>query len=66
MTIETKQQLLNSKEKLRQLEEHYQRRKDEPTDNDYARQVSLRSLRRLMNQLKEEIIRFEAHHKVSS
>jgi hypothetical protein len=66
MTIQTKQQLLNSKEKLRQLEEHYQRRKDEPTDNDYARQVSLRSLRRLMNQLKEEIIRFEAHHKVSS
>jgi hypothetical protein len=66
MTIQTKQQLLNTKEKLRQLEEHYQRRKDEPTDNDYARQVSLRSLRRLMNQLKEEIIRFEAHHKVSS
>lgn len=31
-----------------------------PTENAYTRELTLRSLQRTMNQLKEEITRFEA------
>ena len=52
----------------RQLEEHYRRRKEEPANNTYARKLSLQSLMRIINinQLKEEITRFDAHSGMKS
>jgi len=62
--IHTQQQLDNTKEKLRELEDHYRQRKEGLTENTYARKLSLQSLKRTINQLKEEIARFEAHSRV--
>jgi uncharacterized protein (DUF3084 family) len=56
--IQTQQQLENTKQKLRQLEEHYRQRKEEPAEDTYARRLSLQALQRTINQLKEEIVRF--------
>jgi hypothetical protein len=64
--IQTQQQLENTKEKLRHLEEHYRRRKEEPAEDTYARKLSLQALQRTINQLKEEILRFTAHSRVDS
>ena len=58
--IENSQQLQNTREKLESLEEHYQERVQEP--QSYVRDLSLRSLKKTINQLKEEIAIFEAHH----
>lgn len=63
-SIQTQQQLENTKEKLRRLEEHYWRRKEESAEDTYARRLSLRALQRTINQLKEEIQRFTAHSRV--
>ena len=46
--------------KLRMLEDLYRRREEEPGDMTYARRVTMRSLKRLMNQLTEEIVRYES------
>ena len=65
MSIQSHEELLNTKKKLQELEAHYERRKKEPAANPQLRQLSLQSLKSLMNQLTEEIVRYEAHHKVS-
>jgi hypothetical protein len=64
--IQSQQQLENTKEKLRQLEEHYRQRKEEPSADTYARKLSLQSLKRTINQLKEEIARFRARSRVKN
>ena len=59
--IQTKQQLENTKEKLRQLEDHYRRRKEEIAEDTYARRLSLQAIQRTINELKEDILRYRAH-----
>jgi hypothetical protein len=51
--------LQTTREKLRVLEEVYAKTQAEPTENAYARELTLRSLRRTINELKAEIARFE-------
>ncbi len=63
--IRTQQQLENTKEKLRQLQEHYRSRKEESAEDTYARKLSLQSLKRTINKLKEEIARFETHSQIN-
>ena len=58
MTLESKREL--EEEKLRALEQQYAATQAAPADNEYARELTLRSLQRTINQLKEEIARFEA------
>jgi len=60
MSLQSKRQLEVTREKLRGLEEQYTAALAEEEENTYARELTLRSLRRTMNQLKEEIARFEA------
>ncbi len=50
-----------TRKKLRLLEEHYRARLQDKTDRSHARDLSLQSLKRMMNQLTEEIARYEAH-----
>jgi hypothetical protein len=64
--IQSQQQLANTKEKLRQLEEHYRKRRAEAAEDTYARKLSLQSLKRTINQLKEEIARFQARSGVKA
>lgn len=61
MTIENRRQLAVTRKKLRMLEDRYASLKLEPAENPHVRELTLHSLKRLINQLKEEIIRFEAH-----
>jgi hypothetical protein len=66
MSIQSQTELENTREKLRRLEEHYAGRTREPAANPRLREISLRSLKQTMNQLKEEIVRYEAHAKTGS
>ena len=59
MTTENRRQLENTRRKLRMMEELYERMRQEPTENALVQELTLRSLKKRMNQFKEEIIRFE-------
>jgi hypothetical protein len=58
MTLQSKRELEVTREKLRGLEELYAATAAAP-DGAYSRELTFRSLRRTINQLKEEITRFE-------
>jgi hypothetical protein len=60
MTLQSKREWEVTKEKLRKLEELYATTQAKNGDSSYSCQLTLRSLRRTINQLKEEIARFEA------
>jgi hypothetical protein len=53
--------LVSTREKLRLLQEHYQSRLREDAEDTLVRELSLRSLKKMINQLTEEIVRYEAH-----
>jgi hypothetical protein len=59
MTIENRRQLENTRAKLQILEELYERTREEPTENTLVQELTLRSVKKRINQFKEEIARFE-------
>ena len=61
MNIQNPRDLQATREKLKLIEAHYQKRLAEPAEDTYARQLSMQSLKRMINQLTEEIVRFESH-----
>ena len=61
MSLQSQRDLEATRGKLRLLEERYAASKREPGDDDHVRELSKTSLKRLINQLKEEIARFESH-----
>jgi hypothetical protein len=61
MNLQSNREFQATREKLRLLEEHYQKRLAEPAQRTYADQLSMQSLKRMINQLTEEIVRFESH-----
>ena len=61
MTLKNETELANTREKLRELEERYQSRKLEKPSNQRVHELTLQSLKRTINQLKEEIARYEVH-----
>ncbi len=63
MNLRDGQDLAITKEKLRLLEEWYAKRVQEPAEDQHVRELSLQSIKGMINQLKEEIMRFEAHAK---
>jgi hypothetical protein len=63
MTLQSKRELEVTREKLRGLEELYAKTLAQAGENSRARDLTLRSLRATINQLKEEIARFEARTK---
>ncbi len=54
-------ELTNTRRKLRELESFYQSKSQETGGDEQLREITLESLQRLIKQLKEEIIRSEAH-----
>lgn len=60
MTLQNQRQLDNTLKKLRELEQLYANTEQEPVDNTYARELTLRSIKRMINQLQEEIARYQA------
>jgi hypothetical protein len=61
MTIENRQQLDNTRVKLEELEELYAKTESSGPEGAHVRELTLRSLRKRINQFKEEISWFEAH-----
>jgi hypothetical protein len=61
MTIENRRQLENARIKLRELEDRYAKTLQGPAASEHVRELTLRSLKKRINQFKEEITRFEAH-----
>jgi hypothetical protein len=60
MSLQSHHELEATREKLRLLEERYEASNREEADDQHVRELSMRSLKRLINQLKEEIVRFES------
>ncbi len=60
--IENRRQCENTRGKLRDLEQLYEKKRVEPGD-DRVRELTLRSLKKRLNQLQEEITCFEARTK---
>ncbi|HEY3242824.1 MAG TPA: hypothetical protein VGM03_05675 [Phycisphaerae bacterium] len=57
--LQNERQLANTRKKLRLLEESYEEARQEIDGDEELRQAELDSLRRFINQLKEEIARYE-------
>jgi septation ring formation regulator EzrA len=60
MTIENRRQLENTRTKMQELEELYAKTQKGPAASEHVRELTLRSLKKRINQFKEEITRFEA------
>jgi hypothetical protein len=61
MSIQSVRQLENTRKKLQMLEDRLGEIDAEPVVNPNTRKLTSRSLKKLINQLKEEIARFESH-----
>jgi flagellar biosynthesis chaperone FliJ len=60
MTLRNHSELEVTERKLRLLEDEYASTTQQLGDNPYARELTLQSLKRMINQLKEEIARYQA------
>jgi hypothetical protein len=60
MSIQSQRQLENTRAKLMLLEDRLRNLESEPVANVRTRELTKQSLKQLANQLKEEIVRFEA------
>lgn len=66
MSINTKRQLELTQKRLQELEQLYAARLADSSDSSYGRLVTLRSLRRTINELTEELVSLQAHQKSTS
>ena len=60
MRIQSKRELEATRDKLRWLEERVSEIKARPVDNPRARELTIRSFMKMINQMKKEIVRYEA------
>ncbi len=65
MSIENQRQWENTRVKLQELEQLYQSKQQEPM-GQHIRELTLRSLKKRINQFKEEIARYEARANASA
>jgi hypothetical protein len=63
MSIKDDFELKNAREKLSWLQQQYAEAKRRPTENDDVREWTLRSLKDMINQMTEEIVRYESRTK---
>jgi len=61
MTLRNDTELANTREKLHELEMRYARRLKESPTSERVHELTMASLKRLINQLKEEITLYEIH-----
>lgn len=60
MSIENRRQLENTRMKLQELEHLYAKTQQNPAASEHVRDLTLGSLKKRINQFKEEIARFQA------
>jgi hypothetical protein len=61
MNLKNDTELANTHAKLVRLEKRYEDLRDDTSGDDRVRELTMRSLKRTINQFKEEIARYEAH-----
>ncbi len=61
MSLKNQSELTVTREKLRLLEERFQEKQQATAVDAHVKELSMRSLKRVINQLKEEIARYESH-----
>lgn len=59
--IQNVRELENTRQKLRILEEGYEEACREPCDDEEVREAELQSLKQLISEFKEQIVRSEPH-----
>jgi hypothetical protein len=59
MSIENQRQLENTRMKLQELEQLYTKIRQGQATSEHVRELTLRSLKKRINQFREEITRFE-------
>jgi uncharacterized protein involved in exopolysaccharide biosynthesis len=64
MSLANDVELANTRAKLAELEARYEELRNDTIEDEHIRQVTMRSLKRYINQFKEEIVRYEAHQAV--
>ena len=60
MSIENRRQLENTRAILAELEQLYSKTAQAPAADEHVRELTLHSLKKRVNQFREEIARFEA------
>ena len=66
MSLQGHRELESTRKKLRLIEERYEANQRERGGDEHVRELTMRSLKRLINQLKEEISRFESRRTVNT
>ena len=66
MNLQSERELEVTREKLPLLEECYEQDRREPDGDAHVQELTLRSLKRMINQLREEIVRFESRSVVTT
>jgi uncharacterized protein involved in exopolysaccharide biosynthesis len=61
MSLRNEQELANTRTKLARLEARYETLRSEAGGDVELRELTMESLKRTINQFKEEIARYEAH-----
>ncbi|MEX2316121.1 MAG: hypothetical protein WD669_03150 [Pirellulales bacterium] len=64
--LQNEREVANTQIKLRRLEERREKLRNEADGDEHSRKMSMESLTRLINQFKEDIARYQAHHGVRS
>jgi flagellar biosynthesis chaperone FliJ len=64
MILHNQNDVDSTREKLRRLEARYEALRSDTTEDEHVRAVTMRSLKRYINQFKEDIARYEAQHAV--
>lgn len=60
MNLQTQRELEVTRNKLKMLEEQYEATREKRGTDEHVRELTLQSLKKLINQLKEEIVRYES------
>jgi hypothetical protein len=61
MSLNSEREVANTRVKLARLEARYEALRNDADGNRRVRELSMTSIKRLINQFKEEIARYEAH-----
>ena len=61
MSLKNETELANTRAKLARLEARYEALRNDTAEDERIRALTMRSLKRYINQFKEEIARYEAH-----
>ncbi len=60
MNLTSELEVINTRAKLAELEARYDKLRENVSEDAHVREVTMKSLKRFINQLKEEIARYEA------